>query len=96
MASAIGPSLFRWKQLKEHRSAKFLLELCFHFFPQVIIISEVQYKSMAFLFLHYWYKGLKYEKNGNAFNCSQLYNGYRACHWTQGSQVQTQPRTMDF
>jgi hypothetical protein len=24
------------------------------------------------------------------------YNDYRACHWTQGSRVQTRPRTMDF
>jgi hypothetical protein len=26
----------------------------------------------------------------------QWSSGYRACHWTQGSWIQTQPETMDF
>jgi hypothetical protein len=26
----------------------------------------------------------------------QWCSGYHACHWTQSSRVQTQPRTMDF
>jgi hypothetical protein len=27
---------------------------------------------------------------------SRWYNGYRACHYAQGSRVQTRPRAMDF
>jgi hypothetical protein len=31
----------------------------------------------------------------NAANRSLCCNGYLACHWTQGSRVQTRPRAMD-
>jgi hypothetical protein len=27
---------------------------------------------------------------------SRWSSGYRACHWTQGSRVQTRPRTIDY
>jgi hypothetical protein len=37
-------------------------------------------------FVLVWLKGCR----------SRWFSGYRACHLTQGSQVQTQPRTMDF